>query len=119
MTKNAYVMETEDDIDSYVPFVVNKSMSFGEDTISYANLMNAQPWADKKLQYDFYYHGVPKKNRKSNFWIKKGNKTSDDFAIVKAYYKQSDAKTKEIVDILTGEQIKRLSELMYRGGIVK
>ena len=48
----------EDDYDNelekqYIPYIVNKALSFTCDTVLHANEVNARPFLDKKLQYHY------------------------------------------------------------------
>ena len=78
--------------------------------------MNGLHHLDKKLQYDFYYHGLPAKKR-YNKWLKP--EAINNIELLKEYYSCSNAKAKEIVNVLTEEQIKIIEKRMYKGGIVK
>jgi len=42
---------------SYNSFIINRGLSFGADTVIYANEMNSRPHLDKKMQYDFRFTG--------------------------------------------------------------
>ena len=54
----------------YVPFVVNKSLSYFMDTVAYANEMNKYPFRDKRMQYD-YLKGSIRKRKRFSGWVKK------------------------------------------------
>lgn len=100
------------DIDGYVPFIVNKAFSFTLDTIFYANMMNINSHIDAKMQYDFYYHALPKKKRFGK-WIKKD---TPDIASIREYYNCSIQKAIEYSKILTIEQVAILKQRMDKGG---
>ena len=53
----------------YNPFIVNRAMGFGKDTIIAGNEMNARPHLDNKLQYDFL-KSVVRKAKRYNKWLK-------------------------------------------------
>ena len=42
----------------YVPFIVNRAMGYGKDTVIAGNEMNSRSHLDNKMQYDFLRHGV-------------------------------------------------------------
>lgn len=100
-------------ISDYVPFVVNRALSHGRDTVLFANIMNMYPRLSSKMQYDFYFFAIPRKKR-YNKWVKKD--TSTDITIIKKYYKCSDDTAVEYTKILSPEQIKELSSRMDVGG---
>ena len=94
----------------YVPFVINKCFSYFPDTIFYANRMNQAAFLDKKLQYDYYIHSISKRKRFSK-WIKP--EENKDLEIVKEVYGYSDARAREVIDLLP---IDKLRELVQKGG---
>ena len=94
----------------YVPFVVNKCLSYFPDTIFYANRMNQAAHLDKRLQYDFYIHSISKRKRFSK-WIKP--EENKDVEVIKQVYGYSDARAREVVDMLPMD---KLRELVQKGG---
>jgi hypothetical protein len=55
-----------EDIDgkNYPPFIINRGLSFMQDTIHFANIMNRFSALDKQQQHDFYFYGIRKKKLK-------------------------------------------------------
>jgi len=100
---------------SYNSYIVNRGLSFGADTVIYANEMNSRPHIDKRLQYDFLLNSIPAKKR-FNKWIK--TETVDNIDIIKEYYGYSDEKAKQALDVLTPEQISAIRDLLFKGGLV-
>lgn len=94
----------------YVPYVVNKCFSYFPETIFHANRMNMVSHIDKKLQYDYYFYSVSKRKRFSK-WIKSENNTKID--LIKQVYGYSDAKAREVSDLLSEED---LQHLVQKGG---
>lgn len=94
----------------YVPFVINKCFSYFSDTIFYANRMNQVAFLDKKMQYDYYMHSIPKRKRFSK-WIKP--EENKDVEVVKEVFGYSDARAREVIDLLP---IDKLRELVQKGG---
>lgn len=85
----------------YVPFVVNKSLSYFMDTVAYANEMNKYPFLDKRMQYD-YLKGSIRKRKRFSGWGKKDKSDVID-AIIK-YYDVSYRKALEYEKLLTEDQ---------------
>ena len=85
----------------YVPFVVNKSLSYFMDTVAYANEMNKHPFLDKRMQYD-YLKGSIRKRKRFSGWVKK-DKSDVINAIIK-YYDVSYRKATEYERLLTEDQ---------------
>ena len=98
---------------SYVPFLVNKSLSYFVDTIMYANEMNRNSHIDNKLQNDYYLNSVRVSKRFSK-WSKKIE--NGDVESIQEYYKVSFAKAVEIYKVLTSEQINLIKEKIIKGG---
>ena len=97
----------------YIPFIVNKGLSFTPDTVVYANEMNSRPHLGKLLQYLFLINIVRKKKRFSK-WIKKEKIEAID--IVKEYYGYNTEKARQVVSILSTDQIQTLKRRLYKGG---
>jgi len=97
----------------YNPYIVNKGLSFGADTVVFANEMNSRPHLNKKLQFEFL-RSVIRAKRRFNKWEKP--EKSDDLELVKQYYGYSSDKAKIAMRILTPEQIAEIRGRMYQGG---
>ena len=92
----------------YTPFMVNRALSYHQDTLYLANEMNKLYQLDKKPQIDFYLNTVRAKKRSFVKWakpIKEG-----DLQAVKMYFGYSDRRAAEALSILTDEQITSIKE---------
>lgn len=98
----------------YIPFMVNRGLSYFGDTVLYANEMNMKSDVPKKWQYHFYLHGIKKKKRFSK-WHKK-DPSSDDLKLVMNEYGYSAKKALEALSILTEDQLKTIRDKYYTGG---
>lgn len=98
----------------YVPFIVNRGLSYFPDTVFYANEINQFASAPKRWQFDFLRHSVTKKKRFSK-WAKKDAQT-EDLAAVQEFYGYSKEKAIEALNILDGDQIDAIKKSLYRGG---
>ena len=105
----------EDDIaeKQYVPFVVNRSLSYFPDTAQLANVMNRYHHIDNKLQYHFLINIIRKRKRFSK-WIKP--ETESDIEAIKEYYGYSNEKARQALTLLSPEQITILKQKVSRGG---
>jgi len=107
------LLDTEDEQveKGYVPFFVNKTLSYFPDTILQSNEINQRAQLDKKMQFDYLLHSIRPRKRFSK-WLKKTNPAS--LEIVKKHYGYSNKKALEVLDILTKDQVKEL-ESRYGG----
>lgn len=100
----------------YVPFIINRGLSYFKDTAIFANEMNIRNGIPSRMQYDFYRNIITSKRRFSK-WGKK-EKTSDDINIIKKLYNYSQEKAESVYKLLTKEQIKELHKISHKGGRV-
>jgi len=98
----------------YPPFVINRSLSYFQDTVLYANEMNLRPHIETRLQNDYYLNSVRKKKRFSR-WLKPDQ--DDDIDVIKEYYSCSEMKAREVLSILTDNQLSLIHQRLQRGGI--
>lgn len=98
----------------YLPFVVNRSLSYFPDTIMYANEMNRYPDLSNQQQFSFLLYSVNKKKRFSK-WAPKES-VSEDLDNVCAFYGYSKREAKIVLNILTTEQLNYIREKQNKGG---
>lgn len=98
----------------YVPFMVNRGLSYFPDTILFANEMNQHASIPKQWQFDFYRLGISKKKRFSK-WHKK-DQNSEDLELIMKEYGYSSQKAAQALEILSDKQIKELKEKYKTGG---
>jgi len=98
---------------AYIPFTVNRSLSYFNDTILMANEMNKHASLDKKLQYHFLINIVRKRKRFSK-WNKP--ELVNDVEVVKEYYGYSNEKARQVLPLLSSDQIMNLREKVNKGG---
>ena len=98
----------------YVPFLVNRGLSYFPDTVFLANEMNRVGGAPKRWQFDFLLNSVSKRKRFSK-WSKKDAST-DDLALVQEYYKYSKEKALDALSLLSKQQLDAIKHTMNKGG---
>lgn len=97
----------------YEPFIVNRGLSFFADTILYANEMNRLALLDKEPQFAYLLNSIRPRKRYSK-WLKQDKIEKLD--IVSEYFGYSKSKAKDIINILTDDQIKIIKEKLQKGG---
>jgi len=105
------------DYKDYVPFVVNRALSFHQDCVLYSNELNLNPGMDKDMQYQFYLNTIRSMKRKFQPWQK--TSTDKNIEAVKTYFGYSNEKAKEALRILTEEQIAEIIIKTDKGGVNK
>ena len=113
ITKNNLIDEEPDLEKQYPSYIVNRCMSGHIDAILLANEMNKRPNLPKKLQYDFFLNSIRKRKRYSP-WLRKEDIENLDF--VKRYYGYSNEKAKQVLNILTREQLSFIRDRLETGG---
>jgi len=98
----------------YNPFIINKSLSFGADTVIAANEMNSRPHVEKRLQFDFLINTIRPRKR-FNKWLKA--EKVEDLEVVKQYYKYNTEKAQQALRILSPEQLLTIKERLNTGGL--
>jgi hypothetical protein len=113
-TKKDLLTEDPQTESSYVPFMVNRGLSYFPDTIMFANEMNQHAGVPKRWQFDFYRIGIAKKKRFSK-WHKKDQST-EEIKLVMQEYNYSASKAAAALELLKPEHIKELQEKYSVGG---
>ena len=96
----------------YLPYIVNRCMSGQIETLMFANEMNISNHLDHKLQYDFLLYTLRKKKRFSP-WMRKDELSN--LSIVKEYYGYSDEKARQVLPLLTEDQLKIITRRLNTG----
>jgi Bacteriophage clamp loader A subunit len=68
---------------AYVPYVVNRALSYFPETLLYANEMNVHHLIDNKLQFHYFLNNIRPGKRFSK-WVKKED--SENLQAVMTYY---------------------------------
>ncbi len=98
---------------AYPAFMVNRALSYFNDTVLYANEMNVHHTIDSKLQYCFLINIIKKKKRFSK-WLKP--QEVNNLELIKEYYGYSNEKAKSVLPLFNDEQIELLKQRIYKGG---
>ena len=98
----------------YVPFVINRGLSYFKDTVLFANEMNLHADLPNRMQYDFYRNMVTAKRRFSK-WGKKAN-ASEDISLIQKEYNYSQEKAESVYSLFTKEQLLLLRKKHEKGG---
>lgn len=108
------VINDELDQKDYVPFLINRALSYHMDCVLHANEMNLWPNIDKDMQYQYFLNSIRPMKRKFAPWQKSSKDENID--CVKTYFGYSNQKAKEALHILTDEQIAEIKIKTDKGG---
>ena len=97
----------------YNSFMVNRGLSYFNDTVLMANEMNINYHLDSRLQFDFLINIIRKRKRFSK-WLKP--QLENDVEVVKEYYGYSNEKARQVLPLLSSEQINGLKKKVSQGG---
>ena len=97
----------------YNPYIINKGLSYGADTVIPANEMNSRPHLDKILQFHFLIN-IIRPRKRFNKWIKA--EKVDDLEAIKEYYGYSTEKAKQILPLLSESNIDEIRRRIKKGG---
>jgi hypothetical protein len=116
-TKTHMMRGTENDKlaeSGYNPWLTNTALSYHEDTILIANLVNSLHHLPKTAQYDVLINMVRPKKRSFRKWSKVA--VSEDLDLVCEVYKCNRTVGHEYLSLLTKEQIESLKKQRHTGG---
>lgn len=96
----------------YNAFMVNRGLSYFQDTIALANEMNMRSDLDNKMQYEFLLNLVRQRKRFSK-WHKKDE--NQKVELIAEHYNCSQRKALEIINTLTEKQVDIICQQMLKG----
>ena len=98
---------------AYAPYMINRQLSYFPDTVLAANEMNKNHHIDNRLQFDFFINIIRRRKRFSK-WFKP--EQISDLDVVKKYYGYSNEKARQVLTLLSTEQINELKSKVAKGG---
>jgi hypothetical protein len=101
---------------SYSSYMVNRGLSYFNDTVAIANEMNFRHTTPARMQYDFIRQMVRKRKRFSE-WYK--SEKIEDLEAVKEYYGYSNQRAREVLGLLSKENLKYIHNKIQKGGKTK
>jgi hypothetical protein len=111
--KDRSVLDDPQFAKDYVPFIINRALSYHQDAVLSANMMNERPWLDAASQFQFLLNTLAARKRFSK-WIKAT--VPNDAKSVAEYYGCSIRHARNIVDLHTKEQMKIIRSRLEKGG---
>lgn len=106
-------MVDDDAEKGYSPFMVNRGLSYYQDTVLFANEMNRAGHIDHRLQYDFLRTAIRPRKRFSK-WAKKTVPAKVE--VIKEYYGYSNVKAESVADLISDDDLKAMKAYLSQGG---
>jgi len=107
--------DSELDFADYKAFLINRSLSYHLDCVLYVNEMNLKPSLDSDMQYQYLLNSIRPMKRKFIPWSKV--EKDKNIIAIKTYFGYSNEKAKQVLDILTDEQIAEIIIKTEKGGV--
>ena len=98
---------------AYQPFLINRALSYHQDSVFLTNEMNVRHGVDNRIQYQFFLNTLRKRQRFSQWQKPYISKKLDT---VKEYYQISTREAKDYVELLSDKQLRELKNRMKTGG---
>ena len=109
--------DMRDDLSGYVPFVVNRALSYFKEAVLIANEMNTRHHLDESLQYRFLFETLPSRRRRAK-WYKKTSaqkteqKLHDQYVeVIMQHHNVSSSEAEEMVVLYDEEELVRLKRI--------
>jgi Bacteriophage clamp loader A subunit len=97
----------------YKPWTINRYLSMHPTTVMFANEMNLRPMLSKRMQYDYYMQAIRKERR---FFKYAKEEEIDNIEMVKEYFGYGKNKAKDVMKLLSDEDIAYIKQRLYKGG---
>ena len=97
----------------YYSYMVNRGLSFSNDTILLSNEMNYRHNISSRMQYDFLRLLVRKRKRYTK-WLKA--EKINDLELIKEYYGYNNQRAREALSLLSKEHLDYIRFKMRKGG---
>lgn len=94
----------------YVPFIVNRSLSYHQDTVLYANEMNMRASIPNRQQFAYLMNSIRPRKRFAKW--SKTEKQNNQLLALQKYYSCNLNRAKEYLNILTENQIENIMKLV-------
>ena len=112
--KNLMIDDVDHQVEKqYMPFIVNKGLSYTMDTVIYANEMNIRPNTDKKLQFDYLINTI-RRNKRFPKWMKP--EEDENIKVIVEYYGYNVQRAKEVLLLHSTKELSQIKEKLNIGG---
>ena len=104
------------DIDekAYSPWVINRGLSYFEDTVFHSNMMNRLHMLDKKAQFLFLLNSIRPRKRFSK-WFK--SELEENIEVISEFYGYSHDKARQVLHLFSLDQLNIMKKQLEKGGL--
>lgn len=99
---------------AYNSFMINRGLSFFQDSVLFANEMNMRHQLPPRMSYDFYRNSLRPRKRFSKWF--KALPDPEDIELIKKRYGYNSEKAKEAYSLFTKDDLIALRKIMDIGG---
>lgn len=112
--KDASVLQDLDFQKEYKPYIVNRSLSYHQDSVLAANMMNERSGLSPEAQFSFYLSTLRPRKRISK-WLKPT--VSDDVHAIAEYYSCSVRHAVDLLSLHSPDQLTIIHSRLEKGGM--
>lgn len=112
-TQDASILNEPEFEKEYNPFIINRGLSYHEDAVLAAAVLNERPWLDKKLQVLYLVNTLRPRKRFSK-WVKAS--TDEDARVTAEYYNVSMRAARDLVALHSADQLQVMRTRLDTGG---
>lgn len=113
LTTKEDLLKTNDDKE-YIPYLINRALSYHSDAIYHANQMNQCHQLPKHMQFYYFLNSIKGKKRQFSKWSKPED--AENIQLIKDVYGYSNEKAKIALKLLTIEQLDIIKTTRIKGG---
>lgn len=112
--RDASIVDEPDFEKNYNAFILNRGLSYHEDCVLAAAVLNERPWLAKKLQALYLINTLRPRKRYSK-WLKAT--ISDDAKVIAEYYGVSLRVARDLVSLHSSETLTTMLARLDKGGL--
>ena len=113
-SKDASVLQDLEFEKEYNPYIVNRALSYHQDAVLSANMMNERAHLPPQAQFSFYLSTLRPRRRISK-WMK--SSVSDDVYAIKEYYGCSVRHAVDYLSLHSSDQLTTIQLRLDKGGV--
>jgi hypothetical protein len=114
-SKGKQIELSDENLELYNKYVINKALSFHHDCLFQANAMNLYSNIDERMHYSFLLNTIRKYKRTFKPWIKP--EYSENVELIRKFFNVSKREAIEIEGLVCEEDLNKIKQELDIGGI--